>query len=323
MQDYLMDFIKVTQQATISAYPWIGKNDKMAADDAATTSMREQLNLINMDGVIKIGEGEMDEAPMLYIGEKVGTGNGPEIDIAVDPIDGTNLVAANEDSAIAVIAAAEKDSLLHAPDMYMKKIAVGPKAVGKINIDAPLKENMRAVAEAQGKSVSDLTIIVQNRPRHQEIIDEIHSVGATVKLFTDVDITAVIATCIEEVDVDMLVGIGGAPEGVMSAVALKCLGGDFQGQLKPHDDSEYNRCVEMGIADPDRILLMDDIVSSDTCFFVATGITSGILVDGVSKENGRIQTHTFYTNSQDGSYHFLKTLENGMQRMDMAQRVFG
>lgn len=315
-----MDFVKVTQQAAVSTYPWIGRNDKLAADDAATTSMREQLNLINIDGVIKIGEGEMDQAPMLYIGEKVGTGNGPKVDIAVDPIDGTNLVADNEDNAIAVIAAAEQDSLLHAPDMYMKKIAVGPKAAGKINIDAPLKDNMLAVAKAHCKSVSELTVIVQDRPRHQMIIEEIRNAGATVKLFSDVDITAIVATCIEEMNIDMLVGIGGAPEGVMSAVALKCMGGDFQGQLIPKDDLEFKRCVEMGIANPNKILVMDDIVRSDNCFFVATGITNGILLNGVSKEmDDRIETHTFYTHSQSGAYHFLKTLENA--RLD--QKVSG
>ncbi len=319
MHEYVMNFVKVTQQAAIASHPWIGKNDKMAADAAATASMREQLNLINMDGVIKIGEGEMDEAPMLYIGEKVGTRNGPQIDIAVDPIDGTNLVAGNKANAIAVIAAAEKDSLLHAPDMYMKKIAVGPKAAGSINIDAPLKDNIHAVAKAHGKSVNDLTVIVQDRPRHKEIIDEIRDAGATVKLFQDVDITATIATCIEEMNVDMFIGTGGAPEGVMSAVAVKCLGGDFQGQLQPCNDTEYNRCIEMGIADPKKFLQMHDIVSSNTCFFVATGITSGMLLNGVSFENHeRIQTHTFYTNSQDGSYHFLKTLEN-MESFNIAQ----
>lgn len=308
MQEMVIDFVNVTQQAAMAAYSFIGKGNKNKADGASTESMRYQLNLMNMDGLVVIGEGEMDEAPMLFIGERVGSGHGPQLDIAVDPIDGTNSVAKGRENSIAVIAAAEKGCLLHAPDMYMKKIAVGPRAAGKVDIDAPITENMKTVSKALNKEISDLCIMVQERERHKELIDQIQKAGASVKLFSDVDITGVIATSIEEFEVDMLVGIGGAPEGVVAATALKCLGGDFQGKLLPKNEGEYNRCIEMGLKDPRKKLTLNDIVKSNNCLFAATGITDGMLLKGVRKTGSHsMSTHSFvsFGNSQ---YHFIKSV---------------
>ncbi|MFL6562354.1 MAG: class II fructose-bisphosphatase, partial [Bacillus sp. (in: firmicutes)] len=256
----VMDFLAVSQQAAIASYPWIGKGNKDEADGAGTGAMRDRMNILDMSGIIVIGEGELDEAPMLYINEELGTGKGPLLDIAVDPVEGTTLMAKGQENSFAVIAVAARGSLLHAPDMYMEKIAVGPKAKGIINIELSLTENMKAVAKALEKNVQDLTVMIQERPRHVELINEVIALGARVKLFSDVDITGAIATAFDELEVDLLVGTGGAPEGVIAATALKCLGGDFQARLVPQDEAEYNRCIKMGIANPEKPLTLDDIV---------------------------------------------------------------
>lgn len=296
-QDYVralaMEFLTVAQQAAIASYPWVGKGNKNEADGAGTEAMRNQLNLIDMKGLIVIGEGEMDEAPMLYIGEELGTGKGPQLDIAVDPVEGTSLMAKGQDNSLAVIAGSKKGSLLHAPDMYMKKIAVGPKAKGCIDINAPLTENMKSVAKALGKDVKELTVMIQDRSRHNELIKQVFEMGARVKLFSDVDITGAVATAIDEMNVDILVGTGGAPEGVIAATALKCLGGDFQAKLVPQNQEEFSRCIEMGLVDPEQVLTIDEIVQSDDCFFVATGITDGTLLKGVRKKEDVMITHSF------------------------------
>ncbi|WP_124070398.1 class II fructose-bisphosphatase [Filibacter tadaridae] len=288
------EFLKVVQQAATAVYPWIGRGDKNKADGAATKMMRDAMGHIDMDARIVIGEGEMDEAPMLYIGERLGTGNGSSVDIAVDPVEGTTLVSKGQDNSLAVIAVAKQGTLLHAPDMYMEKIAVGTKAKGSINLNVSLTENMKSVALALGKDVSELTVMIQDRPRHDHLIKQVYDVGAKVRMFSDVDITGAISTAIDEEDVDLLVGTGGAPEGVIAAVALKCLGGDFQGRLVPENDEEFARCIKMGIADPLAVLTMDEIVKTDACFFVATGITNGSLLKGVrKKEDGKMFTHSF------------------------------
>ncbi|UOE63078.1 class II fructose-bisphosphatase [Priestia filamentosa] len=290
------EFLSVVQKAAVAVHPWIGKGKKNEADSAGTEAMRKQMNLIDMNAVIVIGEGEMDEAPMLYIGEKLGTGTGPHVDIAVDPVEGTTLVSKWQDNSLAVIAVSEKGTLLHAPDMYMEKIAVGPKAKGCIDINCSLVENMTAVAKALGKAVNELTVMIQDRPRHDYLIKQVFEVGAKVRLFSDVDITCAIATAIDALDVDIFVGTGGAPEGVISAVALKCLGGDFQGKLIPKNKEEEERCIKMGLKNPKGVLKLDDIVRSERCFFVATGITDGMLLKGTQqKENGAILTHSFLT----------------------------
>jgi fructose-1,6-bisphosphatase II len=311
-QDYVrtlaMEFLTVAQQAAIASYPWIGKGNKNEADGAGTEAMRNQMNLIDMKGLIVIGEGEMDEAPMLYIGEELGTGEGPQVDIAVDPIEGTSLMAKGQDNSLAVIAVSKKGSLLHAPDMYMKKIAVGPKAKGCIDINAPLAENMKSVAKSLGKDVKELTVMIQDRPRHNELIKEVFEMGARVKLFSDVDITGAVATAIDEMNVDILVGTGGAPEGVIAATALKCLGGDFQAELVPQNQEEFNRCIEMGLIDPKKALTIDEIVQSEDCFFVATGITDGTLLKGVGKKENVMLTHSFLAiGGKINSFQFIES----------------
>lgn len=308
MFDYIEGFLKATEKAAIATYPWVGKNDVMSADRAATNSLRDQLNGMDIAGVIKIGEGEMDNAPMLFIGERVGTLNGPALDIAVDPIDGTSLVASGKRDAIAVMAVAEEGSILHAPDMYMKKIACGPKLKGKIDITKSLEYNVEQAAIALEKEVTEICVAVQERPRHEEYVRIIEATGAKVILFSEVDITAIIATCIEGSGIDLFIGIGGAPEGVISAVALRSLGGDFQGQLMPEDDLQYKRCVKMGLDNPDGVLYMDDVISSDDCLFVATGITDGILLNGVRTESDEVTTTSFYTYGHDNKPHFVQSV---------------
>jgi fructose-1,6-bisphosphatase II len=308
-KEIVSEFLDVAQQAAIAAYPWVGRGNKNEADGAGTLAMRNRMNQINMAGIIVIGEGEMDEAPMLYINEELGTGFGPQLDIAVDPVEGTTVMSKGQDNSLTVIAVAKKGSLLHAPDMYMKKIAVGPKAKGCINIDASLTENMIRVARALGKDISELTVMIQDRPRHLDLINEVFEVGARVKLFSDVDITAAIGTALDHIDVDLFVGTGGAPEGVISAAAIKCLGGDFQAKLVPQDEEEFLRCLKMGIMEPEKVLTMDDIVKTDDCFFVATGITSGMLLNGVTKnENGLMETHSLIINGdKDQPYQFVES----------------
>ncbi|MGG3451231.1 class II fructose-bisphosphatase [Domibacillus aminovorans] len=308
IQTLAMDFLTVAQKAAIASYPWIGKGNKIEADGAGTEAMRNQMNLINMSGRIVIGEGEMDEAPMLYIGEELGTKKGPEVDIAVDPVEGTTMMSKGQNDSLTVIAVSTKGSLLHAPDMYMHKIAVGPKAKGSINIDASLTENMISVAKALGKDIKDLTVMIQDRPRHDHLIKQVFDAGAQVKLFPDNDVNGAIATAIDEIDGDILVGMGGAPEGVIAATALKCMGGDFQGKLAPQEPEEVERCIKMGITDPEKALTLDDIVKSEDCFFVGTGITDGLLLKGIQKTNTNLtKSHSFVTVSGNPElYQFVE-----------------
>lgn len=311
MNNLLFDFLSVTEDAAIASVPWIGRGQKNKADGAATAAMRSRLNSLDIDAVIVIGEGELDEAPMLYIGEEVGTKYGPKLDIAVDPLDGTSLIASGQGNSISVIAAAPRGSLLHAPDMYMKKIAVGKNAAGKIDIDAPLLENMKIVAEANKKKLSELTIMIQDRERHQNIIKEIHDVGARVCLFSEVDVTGAIATAIEGTEIDMFIGIGGAPEGVVSAVALKCIGGEIQGILLPSNEEEYNRCLKMGITNPKASLKMNDLVRSNDCFFSATGVTEGTLLKGIrNKGTNKVCTHSVITYGGAGRAYFVESVHD-------------
>ena len=244
-----IELVKVTEAAALAAGRWTGKGNKDEADGAATSAMRNMFNNIQMSGTVVIGEGEMDEAPMLYIGEKLGTGDGPEIDIAVDPIEGTSIVAAGTGNALTTLAVAEHGNLLHAPDMYMEKIAVGPEAAGKVDINAPVIDNLKAVAKAKNKKIEDLVVTILDRERHEKIIQEIRDAGAKVKLIEAGDVLAAIHTAFEHSGVDIMLGSGGAPEGVLAAVALKSLGGDFQGKLLPQTEEEKNRLKEMGVND--------------------------------------------------------------------------
>ncbi|SDD12014.1 fructose-1,6-bisphosphatase II [Paenibacillus sp. UNCCL117] len=316
MNQLALEFLQVTQAAALAAKPWIGRGRKHEADDAATTAMRSVLQRIPMDGVVVIGEGELDEAPMLYIGERVGTGHGPRLDIAVDPLEGTTLVASGQDNSTAVIAAAPHGCLLHAPDMYMEKLAVGPQAKGCIDLERPLADNILSVAAALGKEVADVTIMLQYRDRHQAAIDTVRQLGARVRLFDDGDVTCAISAAVAETGVDLFYGIGGAPEGVISAVALRCLGGDMQGRLLPGHEAEYERCLRMGIADPHKLLTLQDLVGSENCIFAATGITTGLLLAGITRDAAHAQiTHSLVTCGGAAGIHYIRSVHESPVRI--------
>ena len=301
-----IELVKVTEAAALAAGRWTGKGNKDEADGAATSAMRNMFNNIQMSGTVVIGEGEMDEAPMLYIGEKLGTGDGPEIDIAVDPIEGTSIVAAGTGNALTTLAVAEHGNLLHAPDMYMEKIAVGPESAGKIDINAPVIENLKAVAKAKNKKIEDLVVTILDRERHKKIIQEIRDAGAKVKLIEAGDVLAAIHTAFEHSGVDIMLGSGGAPEGVLAAVALKSLGGDFQGKLLPQTEEEKNRLKEMGVNDFNRILYMEDIVKGDDAYFVATGVTDGELLRGVQYKGDMGITHSIVIHGKSKSIRYIE-----------------
>ncbi|MDM5340826.1 class II fructose-bisphosphatase [Fictibacillus enclensis] len=300
-----MELVRVTEAAALASARWMGRGVKDEADDAATTAMRDVFDTVPMKGTVVIGEGEMDEAPMLYIGEKLGTGYGPRVDVAVDPLEGTNIVASGTWNALAVLAVADHGNLLHAPDMYMDKIAVGPEAVGMIDINAPTIDNLRAVAKARNKDVEDLVAIVLNRPRHEKVIQEIREAGARIKLISDGDVAAAINTAFEGTGVDILFGSGGAPEGVIAAVALKCLGGELQGKLLPQDKAELERCRKMGITDIDKVLRMEDLVKGDDAIFAATGVTDGELLKGVQFKGTVGTTHSVVMRAKSGTVRFI------------------
>jgi len=303
-----LEFARVTEAAALASARWMGRGDKIAADDAATNAMRAVFDTIDIDGEVVIGEGEMDEAPMLYIGEKLGTGCGQKLDIAVDPLEGTNIVAKGLNGAIAVLAAAPRGSLLHAPDMYMDKIAVGPAAKGSIDIDAPVGENIKAVAGALKKDIEDVTVVILDRPRHKDLISEVRKAGARIQLISDGDVSPAVATAIEGSGVDLMIGIGGGPEGVLAAAALKCLGGEMLGRLWPETDEEVRRCHKMGIADLKKVLTMDDLVKGDEVIFAATGITDGSLLRGVQFTGSGARTHTVVMRGRTGTVRFIDAI---------------
>ncbi|MFD1036875.1 class II fructose-bisphosphatase [Virgibacillus byunsanensis] len=300
-----MELVRVTEAAALSSARWMGRGKKEEADDAATSAMRDVFDTIPMQGTVVIGEGEMDEAPMLYIGEKLGTGVGPGVDVAVDPLEGTNIVAQGTWNALAVIAIADEKTLLHAPDMYMQKIAVGPEAIGKVDINASTLDNLKAVAKAKNKDIEDLVAVVLDRPRHAELVEEIRQAGARIKLIPDGDVAAAINTAFDDTGVDILFGIGGAPEGVISAVALKCLGGEIQGKLIPSNDEETERCKKMGIPDINKVFYMDDFCSGDDAIFAATGVTDGELLKGVQFKGTKGTTQTVVMRAKSGTVRFI------------------
>lgn len=300
-----MELVRVTEAAAIASARWMGRGLKNEADDAATTAMRDVFDTVPMKGTVVIGEGEMDEAPMLYIGEKLGNGYGPRVDVAVDPLEGTNIVASGGWNALAVIAVADHQCLLHAPDMYMNKIAVGPEAVGKIDINAPVVDNLKAVAKAKNKDIEDVLVTILNRPRHEKIIHEIREAGARIKLINDGDVAGALNVAFDRTGVDILLGIGGAPEGVLSAVALKCLGGEIQGKLMPQNDEEIERCKKMGL-DVNKVLLMEDLVKGEDAIFAATGVTDGELLKGVQFKGSHASTHSVVMRAQSGTVRFIE-----------------
>jgi fructose-1,6-bisphosphatase II len=300
-----MELVRVTEAAALASARWMGLGFKDQADDAATSAMRDVFDTIPMKGTVVIGEGEMDEAPMLYIGEKLGTGYGPRVDVAVDPLEGTNIVASGGWNALAVLAVADHGNLLHAPDMYMDKIAVGPEAVGSVDINAPIIDNLKAVAKAKNKDVEDVVATVLNRQRHEHIIAQLREAGARIKLINDGDVAGAINTAFDHTGVDILFGVGGAPEGVIAAVALKCLGGEIQGKLMPQNDAEIERCKGMGI-DLNKILRMEDLVRGDDAIFSATGVTDGELLKGVQFKGSFGSTHTVVMRAKSGTVRFIE-----------------
>ncbi|MBR5791169.1 MAG: class II fructose-bisphosphatase [Phascolarctobacterium sp.] len=314
-----MEFVRVTEAAAVACGRLIGKGDKNGADGLAVDAMRQMFDTINISGTVVIGEGEMDEAPMLYIGEKVGAG-GPEVDIAVDPVEGTNLTAKGQNGAIAVIAIAPKGCLLHAPDMYMDKIAVGPRAKGCIDINAPVKENLARVAKALDREIADLNVVVLDRERHADIIREVREAGARISLITDGDVNPVVEACVEGSGVHMYIGRGGAPEGVLAAVAVKCLGGDMQGRLFPEDEEQLRRCHEMGITDVNQVLTLEDMVKGDDCMFTATGITNCNMLNGLRFFNGGVRTHTISARYKTGTVRFVDAIHN-LERKDFEVKL--
>lgn len=300
-----MELVRITEAAAIASAKWMGRGLKIEADDAATTAMRNVFDTIPMRGVVVIGEGEMDEAPMLYIGEELGTGHGPEVDVAVDPLEGTNIVAAGGWNALAVLAIADRGNLLNAPDMYMEKIAVGPESVGKVDINAPVIDNLRAVAKAKNKDIEDVVATILNRERHKDLIQQIRGAGARIKLINDGDVAGAINTAFDQTGVDILFGSGGAPEGVIAAVGLKCLGGELQGKLLPQNEEEAQRCIDMGI-DVNKVLMMDDLVKGDDAIFAATGVTDGELLRGVQLKGGFAESHTLVMRAKSGTVRFVE-----------------
>lgn len=304
-----LEFVRITEAAALASSRWMGRGDEKAADQAAVDAMRRAFNSVRIDGTVVIGEGERDEAPMLYIGEKVGhaTADAPLIDIALDPLEGTTICATGGVGATSVIAVAEKGNFLHAPDTYMDKIACGPGAKGVIDLDAPVEDNVRKVAKALGKDVSEVTVVILERPRHEQLIQQVRALGARIQLIGDGDVSAAIACGLRDTGIDLLMGIGGAPEGVISAAAMKCLGGDFQGRLKFRNDKERTRATAMGVTDLDRTFTRDEMAKGSV-MFCATGVTTGPMLKGVRFLPGkRALTHSIVMRSATGTIRQIET----------------
>lgn len=293
---------RVSEAAALASARLIGHGNEKAADQAAVNAMRDQLNLLDIAGVVVIGEGERDEAPMLFIGEEVGTGNGPAVDIALDPLEGTTLTAKDMPNALTVIAMGPRGSMLHAPDVYMEKLAIGPGfAPDTVTLDMPPAERVRALARAKGCQPSDITVCILERPRHEKLIAEVRSTGAAIRLITDGDVAGVIHCAEADITgIDMYMGSGGAPEGVLAAAALKCMGGQIYGQLLFRNDDERARAAKAGITDLNRIYTRDDMVTADV-IFAATGVTNGSILSGIKREPGWVTTETLLMRSKTGS----------------------
>ncbi|MBW5469417.1 class II fructose-bisphosphatase [Brevibacillus formosus] len=312
-RELALEIVRVTEMAALASSHWMGRGKKNEADGAATSAMRAMFDTINIRGTVVIGEGELDEAPMLYIGEKLGNpeAGGPEVDVAVDPLEGTTIVAKGHNNAMSVIAIGDRGTLLHAPDMYMMKMAVGKRAAGLINLYDPVDKMIEVVAKANNKRVQDVTVIIQERDRHQAIIDAIREKGARVKLFGDGDVGAAIAACLPHTGIDLFLGIGGAPEGVISAAAIKCLGGDMQAQLKPQNDSERERCIKMGLDNPEQLLMLNDLVKGDDAIFAATGVSDGELLQGVRYlGDDMVETHSIVMRAKTKTIRFVRAVHN-------------
>ncbi|CEQ25600.1 fructose 1 [[Clostridium] sordellii] len=322
-----LELVRVTEAAALVSSQFMGRGDKNGADGAAVEAMRRAFETVKIDGEVVIGEGELDEAPMLYIGEKVGmaTEDSMKVDIAVDPLDGTTLIAKGLPNVISVIAMGKKGSLLKAPDTYMKKIIVGPKAKGCIDLNASVEENIKSVARALNKKTTEMTITVQDRERHNYIFEAARKLGTRIKMFGDGDVAAGIATCFEDTGIDMLMGIGGGPEGVITAAAIKCMGGDMQAQIYPLSKEERIRCHEMNLTDEDidKVLSLEDLAKGDELFFAATGITDGDLLKGiVSLGNNRITTNSVVMRAKTGTIRFVDAIHS-IEKNDILTDLMG
>ncbi|GAB2746791.1 class II fructose-bisphosphatase [Amycolatopsis magusensis] len=311
-----MELVRVTEAAAMAAGRWVGKGDKNGGDGAAVDAMRQLVGTVSMRGVVVIGEGEKDEAPMLYNGEEVGNGDGPDCDVAVDPIDGTTLMAKGMPNALAVLAVAERGAMFDPSAVfYMEKLAVGPEAAGLVDLAAPVAENIRRVAQAKNSGVSDVTVCILDRPRHEGLIKDVRAAGARIRFISDGDVAGAIAVARPNTGVDMLLGIGGTPEGIIAASALKCIGGELQGRLWPKDDEEREKAIGAG-HDLDRVLSTDDLVQGDNVFFCATGVTDGDLLRGVHYRAGGATTQSIVMRSKSGTvrmidgYHRLTKLRS-------------
>ncbi|UWS29458.1 class II fructose-bisphosphatase [Erwinia pyrifoliae] len=331
-RELAIEFSRVTEAAALAGYQWLGRGDKNAADGAAVHAMRIMLNKVDIDGQIVIGEGEIDEAPMLYIGEKVGTGNGDAVDIAVDPIEGTRMTALGQANALAVMAVGDKGTFLHAPDMYMEKLVVGPAAKGTIDLNLPLEENLQRVANAMNKPLSELTVTLLAKPRHDAVIARLQQLGVRVFTFPDGDVAASILTCMPDTEVDVMYGIGGAPEGVVSAAVIRALDGDMQARLLARHEvkgdstenrrlgeQEQARCREMGI-ETGQVLALEQMARNDNVIFSATGITSGDLLKGITRKGNMATSETLLIRGKSRtirriqSIHFLDLKDENLHR---------
>tara|TARA_Y100000310_G_scaffold131979_1_gene131084 strand:+ start:585 stop:1616 length:1032 start_codon:yes stop_codon:yes gene_type:complete len=301
-----MEFVRATEAAALSSARWMGKGDKNSADNAAVEAMREVFKVVDINGRVVIGEGERDEAPMLYIGERVGSKKGLKVDIAVDPLEGTDVTSKGGNNAMSVLAAAPEGTLLHAPDTYMDKIAVGPKAVGAVDLDASVDDNLKAVADKLGKDVEEVTVIILDRDRHVDLIKKVRKCGCRIRLVGDGDIAGAMAPAIEDSGVDILLGTGAAPEGVIAAAALKSLGGEIQGRLNFRNEDEKKRAKKMGIKDLNMKFMIDDLVNSDEAMFAATGVTDGTLLKGVRFTSDGAVTHSMVMRSKTKTVRFIE-----------------
>ena len=302
-----LELVRVTETAAIAASPWVGHGDKNAADQAAVDAMRQMISTVHMDGTVVIGEGEKDEAPMLYNGERVGEGVGPAVDVAVDPIDGTTLTAKGMNNAIAVVALAERGAMFDPSAVfYMEKIVCGPEAAGKIDIAAPVKVNLQRVAQAKGVPINDLTVVVLDRPRHDQLSKDIREAGARIKFITDGDVAGAVMAAREDTGVDLLMGIGGTPEGIIAACAMKCLGGEIQGRLWARNDEEHRALAERGLS-ASQVLTTNDLVKGNDCFFAATGITDGELLKGVRFDRRVVRSQSIVMRSRSKTIRIINS----------------
>jgi fructose-1,6-bisphosphatase II len=305
-----LELVRATEAAALSSGRWMGRGDEKSADHAAVEAMRRAFKNISIRGKVVIGEGERDKAPMLYIGEEIGSGEGPEVDIAVDPLEGTTITSKGSNNAITVLAAAPKGTLFHAPDTYMEKIAVGKEASGSIDLDASVKDNIHAVASKLDKKPEDVTVIILERERHNKLIEEVRSCNARIKLIGDGDVAGALAPAIQDSGVDILMGVGAAPEGVIAAAALKSLDGEIQGRLKPRNDEEIERAKKMGISDVEKKLKIDDLVKSNKAMFAATGVTDGTILRGVRYTGIGAVTHSIVMRAYTKTIRFIEAHHN-------------